>query len=47
METAGTFDLDAEMRISISGNPTPFQREFKRGTDVVSVQKTLAEFILC
>src|SRR4030042_5934580 len=27
VETAGTFDLDAEMKIYISGNMTPFERE--------------------
>ena len=46
VETAGTFDMDAEMKIYISGNPTPIQREFKRGTDIVGVQKVLAGFIL-
>ncbi|MEN4010609.1 MAG: PH domain-containing protein [Bellilinea sp.] len=46
VETAGTFDMDAELKIYISGNPTPIQREFKRGTDIVSVQKVLASFIL-
>jgi hypothetical protein len=46
VETAGTFDMDAEMKIFISGNMTPFEREFKRGTDIKGVQRTLAEFIL-
>jgi hypothetical protein len=46
VETAGTFDMDAEMKIYISGNMNPIQREFKRGTDIKGVQKTLAEFIL-
>ena len=46
VETAGTFDMDAEMKIYISGNPTPIQREFKRETDIVGVQKVLAGFIL-
>jgi hypothetical protein len=46
VETAGTFDMDAEMKIYISGNPTPIQREFKRGTDIIGVQKVLAGFIL-
>jgi Bacterial PH domain len=46
VETAGTFDMDAEMKIYISGNPTPIRREFKRGTDIVGVQKVLAGFIL-
>lgn len=46
VETAGTFDMDAELKIFISGNMTPFQREFKRGTDVQGVQKVLAHFVL-
>lgn len=46
VETAGTFDMDAEMKIYISSNPTPIEREFKRGTDIIGVQKTLAHFIL-
>lgn len=46
VETAGSFDADAEMKIYISGNPVPIQREFKRGTDIISVQKTLADHIL-
>ena len=46
VETAGTFDMDAEMKIFISGNMNPIQREFKRGADIRGVQKTLAQFIL-
>lgn len=46
VETAGTFDMDAELKIYISGNMNPFQREFKKVTDIRGVQKTLAEFVL-
>jgi hypothetical protein len=46
VETAGNFDMDAEMKIYISGNPVPYQREFRRGTDITGVQKTLAQFVL-
>ncbi|HSB65793.1 MAG TPA: PH domain-containing protein [Anaerolineales bacterium] len=46
VETAGTFDMDAEMKIYISGNMTPIEREFKRGADIKGVQKTLAHFIM-
>jgi hypothetical protein len=46
VETAGTFDMDAEMKIYISGNMNPIEREFKRGADIRGVQKTLAQFIL-
>lgn len=34
------------MKIYIGGNPNPIEREFRRGTDIVGVQKTLARFIL-
>ena len=46
VETAGTFDMDAEMKIYISGNMTPIEREFKRGADIIGVQKTLAQFVM-
>ena len=46
VETAGTFDMDAEMKIYISGNMNPIERDFKRGSDITGVQKMLARFIL-
>lgn len=46
VETAGTFDMDAEMKIYISGIRDPIQREFKRDADIKGVQKMLAQFIL-
>ena len=46
VETAGTFDMDAEMKIYISGNMNPIEREFRRGADIKGVQKTLAHFIM-
>ena len=46
VETAGHFDLDSEMKIWISSNPVPIEREFKKGADIVGVQKTLAQYIL-
>lgn len=46
VETAGTFDMDSEMKIFISGNMNPYVREFKRGADIIGVQKTLAQFVL-
>ena len=46
VETAGTFDMDAEMKIYISGITHPIQREFKRDADIKGVHKMLAQFIL-
>jgi hypothetical protein len=46
VETAGRFDLDAEMKIWISGNPHPVERQLKKGADIIGVQKTLAQYVL-
>lgn len=42
VETAGSFEADAELKIWVSGGGPPITKEFKRGTDVVGIQKYLA-----
>jgi hypothetical protein len=46
VETAGHFDRDAEMKIWVSGSGQSIAKEFKKGTDIIGVQKTLAQYIL-
>ena len=46
VETAGLFDMDAELRIYISSNPTPLKKEFKKGTDIIQIQKLLATYVV-
>lgn len=46
VETNGHFDMDAELKLWLSGQDEPLVKELKRGTDVVGVQRYLAEFIL-
>jgi hypothetical protein len=46
VETSGHFDMDAELKLWISGLREPIVKELKKGTDVVGVQKTLAEYVL-
>jgi hypothetical protein len=46
VETAGRFDLDAEMKIWIRGHSMPLEKEFKKGIDVVGIQKALARHVL-
>lgn len=46
METAGTFDVDAELKIWISGSPQPLQRSFNKSTNIYKVQSVLAEYVL-
>jgi len=46
VETAGRFDRDAEMKVWVSGSDHAITKEFKKGTDIIGVQKTLAQYIL-
>ena len=46
VETSGHFDLDAELKLWISGTKEPIVKELKKGTDVVGVQRTLAQYVL-
>jgi hypothetical protein len=44
LETSGHFDMDAELKIWVSGQSQPIEKELKKGT-VVGVQQTLATFL--
>lgn len=47
LETAGSFDLDAELKIWISGEQQPsICKKFNKSVDVYEVQKILAQFTL-
>ncbi len=46
VETAGTFDLDAELNLWVSGTPDPIGKTLKKGTDVRGIQRALALAIL-
>ncbi|MCA1020661.1 PH domain-containing protein [Halobacillus litoralis] len=46
VETAGSFDLDSELKIWISGSSEPIGKLFKKDSPIESVQKTLAEHVL-
>ena len=46
VETAGRFDLDAELKIWLSGNATPIAKEFRKGSNILGVQRTLAQHVL-
>jgi len=45
VETAGSFDLDAELKIWISGSPTPIQKQFSKGVNIYEVQAILTHFV--
>ncbi len=42
VESAGHFDLDAELKIWISGQPEPMQMEFTSKTNIYTLQAMLA-----
>lgn len=46
IETAGTFDLDAELKIWISGSVAPIQKNFNKSLNIYQVQRVLAEFVM-
>lgn len=47
IETAGHFDLDAELKIWISGmGEKPLERKFDKSLDIYQLQSVLAEYVL-
>lgn len=46
IETAGHFDLDAELKVWIAGTPTPMQQQFTKKVNVYQVQSLLAGYVL-
>ena len=46
VETAGTFDLDAELKIWISSTAAPIQKKFNKNLSIYEVQSVLASYVL-
>jgi hypothetical protein len=47
IETAGTFDLEAELKIWISSDVKPsIEKKFNKSVNVYDVQRVLAQFVL-
>ena len=44
VETAGHFDMESELKVWISGQPSPVQKTFARGNTIFEVQKALATY---
>ena len=42
VENAGSFDMDSELKIWISGRPEPIQRTLRRGADILGIQQAIA-----
>ena len=45
VETAGHFDMEAELKVWISGSVEPIQRTFTRGQAIHDVQNALATYV--
>lgn len=46
IETAGHFDLDAELKIWVSGSPEPIQKQFNKSLNIYELQAVLAAYVL-
>jgi hypothetical protein len=46
IETAGSFDLDAELKIWVSGTSSPIQLQFNKKLSIYAVQSVLASYVL-
>ncbi|MFK2826702.1 PH domain-containing protein [Bacillus sp. B190/17] len=46
VQTAGTFDLEAELLIWISGTENPIAKQFRKDDSIFDVQRALAAYIL-
>lgn len=45
VETAGNFDLDAELKIWIGSDPEPLAKKFNHKVNIYDVQKVLASYV--
>ena len=45
-ESAGHFDLDAELKIWVGSDPTPLSKDFKAGENINEVYRFISEFAL-
>jgi hypothetical protein len=46
VETAGHFDLDAELKIWVTGGANPLQLQFNKKLSIYEVQSVLASYVL-
>lgn len=46
IETAGTFDLDAELKIWVGSDPIPIKKQFNKKVSIYDLQSILARHVL-
>ncbi len=45
VETAGTFDMDAELKIYISSTVQPISKQFRKDNSIYDIQRALATYV--
>jgi hypothetical protein len=45
VETAGTFEMDADLKIWVAGMNVPLEKKFPRGETIYEVQMALAHYV--
>lgn len=45
VETAGSFDLESELKVWVSGRSEPIQKTLKRGANIMAIQQAIASSI--
>ncbi len=46
IETTGTFDADAELKLWLAGAPGPLQKQFGKNSSIFEIQSLLASYVL-
>ena len=46
VETAGSFDADAELVIHVSGGAEPIRKDFGKKSNILDIQRVLAHYVL-
>jgi hypothetical protein len=46
VETAGSFELDAELKVWLTGSQAPIQLQFNKRLSIYAVQSVLASYVL-
>ncbi|RPJ94240.1 PH domain-containing protein [Rummeliibacillus sp. TYF005] len=46
IETAGTFDFEAELKIWLSNSDEPIEKRFTKQSDIYKIQSVLAAYVL-
>ena len=46
VENAGTFDVEAELKLYVAGMPAPLLKTFDKNTDIKGLQQTISKHVL-